>query len=118
MSSSTTFPLFDILYSESKDTDHLSKDESKELCEYIKKMDREGMELALAIIRYYSVVIENEKINEHPFQSKVNKNIYKFDMDIIPERLKMMLMIFVKRHIQKLLEEQERMTALDMISKS
>lgn len=100
-----SFPLFDMIYNETEDINHtLSKIDKENFCESIKKMDDEGYELLYALIKCYAIKY-NKDYSTPPFMAKKCKAGYKFDVDVLPERLLYILIHFVKKHQEKLRED-------------
>jgi len=113
---STKFPLFETLLNESSTVTQLTKEQMKQFFENMKALDTEGLEISFALLRYYSVVIEGESTANTPFKSKIYRNVYKIDMDLIPQKLQIMLAIFARKHIQKIRDEQERLALVESIA--
>lgn len=105
---SSSFPLFEIMLSEI-DSDQIIQDSEKtELCEKIKKMDNEGYELIYALMKSYAIRFD-QNFESPPFHPKKIQKGYKFDIDLLPNKLILILSHFVKKHNQKLMEETIRL---------
>lgn len=104
------FPLFQALY---KETDSikdqiLTYEERLVLMEQIKSLDKDGHEYLYALIRNYQLEVDDGYFDELPYDPKVNKTGYKFEMKKLPDRLLIILKHFVDLHLKKLLEERAR----------
>lgn len=103
---SASFPLYDNLVKESKNTP-LSKEESDEFIKIVKKIDTEGSELFYAIIKNYQLHhCEPTKASELPYGAKLVKGCLKFELNPIPDECKHMLLSFLRKHSQKMKEDQ------------
>jgi hypothetical protein len=114
------FPLFDALYKETEliSPQILNYEERLQLMEQIKSLDKDGHEYLYALIRKYQLEIENGDFNDLPYQPKVNKSGYKFEMKKMPDRLLIILKHFVNLHLKKLLEERARNNFFHDINKN
>lgn len=102
-----TFPLFDMIYTETGTISNLTNIEKEQLCEKIKKMDDEGYELLYALIKSYALKYSDDFLSP-PFNAKKCKGGYKFDIQNIPDRLVVILSYFVSKHEEKLKEDKLR----------
>lgn len=102
----SNLPIYDILYNSSLDKD-LSDSEKEEFIKIIKKIDLEGSEILYAIIRVFQVN-HMDHCNNVPYSGKILKSGIKFDLDDFPNKLKQMLFSFVKKHVQKMTEDNQR----------
>ena len=106
------FPLFDILFKNSKQND-LTKSKKMELLSTISLLDTKGIEFFFLIIKIYSsdttsfldVPYKGEQI-ENKTNNKVSD--YKFNLEEFPFHLKQILYAFVKLHLKSMREEQIR----------
>ncbi len=104
------FPLFQALLKETetiKDND-VSYEERLALMEDIKSLDKDGHEYLYALIRNYQLEIDEGDFQTLPYEPKVNKTGYKFEMKKMPNRLIIILKHFVNLHLKKLVEEKAR----------
>ena len=99
-----TFPLFDMIYTETES--HYPFEEDS-FCEKVKKMDDEGYELMYVLMKCYALKF-NLDTNSPPFHPKKYKNTFKYDVTVLPPRLLKMLVYFTDKHTQKLKEESLR----------
>lgn len=104
---SATFPLYDNLLRESSETDLLKK-EKDDFVKLAKKIDVEGSELFYAVVRCHQLQTESDELFTSPYNSKMIKGSLKFELDNFPPVLKRMLYNFLKKHVQKMKEEEER----------
>lgn len=104
------FPLFNALYKETETMKDniVSYDDRLLLMEEIKSLDKDGHEYLYALIRNYQLEIDKGDFNELPYDPKVNKTGYKFEMRKMPDRLIIILKHFVHLHLKKLMEEKAR----------
>jgi hypothetical protein len=105
-----SFPLFNMILLDTE----ISKDEvfdnkkHEELVEKIEKMDNEGNEIILALIRNYQLETDQGIYEELPYDCKSNKSGYKFTVNKLPNRLILMISHFVDLHLKKQIEENQR----------
>ena len=104
------FPLFQALY---KETDTIKEqiltyEERLVLMEQIRSLDKDGHEYLYALIRNYQLEIDKGDFDELPYDPKINKTGYKFEMKKLPDRLLIILKHFVDLHLKKLMEERAR----------
>ena len=99
-----TFPLFEIILSEIKDDDNITEKEDTFLCEKIKKLDSEGNEIMYALMKCYAIKFE-QNYDSPPFHPKKITKGFKYNLDKIPKKLLRILLTFVKKHDDKLKEE-------------
>ncbi len=106
---SGTFPLYDNLFREVEDND-LTKTERDDFLKLVKKIDTDGSELFYAVVKCYQLNngSSTDFINT-PYNSKMVKGALKFELDDIPGKLKRMLYVFLKKHLQKMKEEGIRL---------
>lgn len=104
------FPLFNALYKETEGikNNNVSYEERLVLQDEIKSLDKDGHEYLYALIRNYQLEIDNGDFHELPYDPKVNKTGYKFEMKKMPDRLIIILKHFVDLHRKKLMEEKAR----------
>jgi len=104
------FPLFKALYNETEGikNNNVSYEERLVLQDEIKSLDKDGHEYLYALIRNYQLEIDNDDFHELPYNPKVNKTGYKFEMKKMPDRLIIILKHFVDLHRKKLMEEKAR----------
>lgn len=104
------FPLYYSLKTRNeKRNANLTYQEMMDLCSTISNnLDEEGIEFIYAIIRYYSLLEDNEDFDVVPYRPKINKNGLKYDMSCLPPKLTLMIKDFVDLHSTKLSEEKER----------
>lgn len=103
------FPLFNILLSECNPKDECSLQQTKDISSKIKSLDKQGQEIAYALIRVYSLRYSNLKILDIPYQGKKideknvgNDTLYDISMDfkLLPSILKFMLEKFYYLHMR------------------
>lgn len=106
---SNTFPLYDNLFRESPEKD-LTKTEKDNFIKLVKNIDNEGSELFYALIKCYQLqtVSSSAEIFNNPFSSKIINGCYKFELELLPHKLKQMLILFLKKHNKKMKEEESR----------
>lgn len=103
-----SLPIYDILYNESEDVD-LEQKEKDEFIQLVKKIDIEGSEIIYAIIKiYYLQNFNGEQNINYLYGAKFLKCSIKFDIDEFPHKLKHMLFKFIKKHIKKMEEDNQR----------
>lgn len=103
-----TFPLFDMLYSETEGLPDLTDKEQERFCQSLKKLDTKGSELVYALIKSYAIKLQ---IDTPLMMGKKCKQGYKFHMSHIPNRLGLILDRFVAKHLITMKEhEQENAT--------
>jgi hypothetical protein len=103
MSSSSIETLYQQLKKESLAID-LTADQKEEFVKITKTLDETGCEIVYILIRVYELDT-TAKSEELPYGSKfVNKEL-KFDLETLPTRLKWILYKFVKKHAEKMEEE-------------
>ena len=98
------FPLFEIILSDIKDDDDINEKEENYLCEKIKKLDNEGHEMIYALIKCYAIKFENN-YDSPPYDPKKTGKGFKYCIEKIPRKLLKILLNFVKKHDDKLKEE-------------
>lgn len=113
----TAFPLFETLYTETKDDDLiLSETDLQKLCDQLKTLETEGAELAYAIIRYYQVYHDTTSISTVlPYGSKMTKQGLKLDLGILPKRLIAILYLFIKLHLKKIENDEARQLQTNLV---
>lgn len=104
-----SFPLYDILIKESHDID-LSLDQKKELMGLIPQLDDKGHQNIFTIIRIHGLKNSSGGIFDIPYDGQRNLGDVKFNLEKLPNIVKQMIYRFVKIHIDKLKEEQDRST--------
>ena len=120
MNSNINFPLFDILYKESKSI--IPKvNEKLECVDNIKNLDTDGKNKIYIIIKMYSENIDKITEENMPYdgQKILKKNgedsvkndteLYDilFNINDFPNKLKNMIIIFVKKHLEKMKNDKE-----------
>jgi hypothetical protein len=103
----TSFPLYNVILSETENMNNVTVSDKEQLCENIKNMDAEGFELCYALIKCYSQQFHKDNTSP-PFHPKKSKIGYKFDIDDIPDRLICILLQFTNKHVEKLREDSVR----------
>ena len=101
-------PLFNSLFQECENSENLSEEQIKEMTESVKILHREGHEILFALIRHYQLKIDQQPIEQEPYDFKTIKSGYKFTMHKLPTKLQIMLKNFVDLHSKKLQEEKQR----------
>lgn len=101
----SSFPLYDNLIMDLNNTSvDLKTKEKDEFMSLIKKIDDNTSELVYALIRVYQLE-NNENISTFtlPYDGKFIDNEIKFDLNELPNKLKHILLKFLKMHcsIQK-----------------
>lgn len=114
------FPLFHALYKETEvlKDQILTYEERLLLMDQIKSLDKDGHEYLYALIRNYQLEIDKGNFDELPYEPKVNKSGYKFEMKKLPDRLVIILKHFVNLHLKKLVEERARNNFFHDINKN
>ncbi len=85
----------------------LTKEENDEFLKIVKKIDTEGSELFYALIKNYQLHhCDPAKASEPPFGAKLVKGCLKFEMNTIPDECKHLLLVFLRKHQQKVKEDQ------------
>ena len=102
-----SFPLFNVIYSETETMATVSSVDKDRLCETMKKLDAEGFELCYGLMKCFAHSYNNDNASP-PYNPKKNKTGYKFDVDEIPDRLVSILLHFSLKHVDKLKEESAR----------
>lgn len=103
------FPLFDTLYKQTEDkSTNISTEDRLKLSEKINLLDKTAHEYIYAIIRNYQLECDKDCFDELPYNVRVQKNGYKWEMQKLPSRLVVMIKHFVELHLEKQKEENQR----------
>jgi hypothetical protein len=103
-----SFPLFNIIQQEINKEQLINDKILEDLVNKIDKMDNEGNEIILALIRNYQLETDNGLYEELPYECKNNKSGYKFTVNKLPNTLLLMILHFVDLHLNKQNEENQR----------
>ena len=106
----SSFPLYTTLRNDIKEGDMLlsNMEECKEsLLNKVKSMDKQGTELIYALIRYHQIYIQQTSSPELlPFHGKKTKTgSLRFNLDLFPNDLLLLLNHFCDLHSQKIQED-------------
>lgn len=82
----------------------LSSDQKEEFIKTTKNLDETGSEIVYILIRMYEIDT-NASSDELPFGSKFTAKELKFDLENFPNQLKWILYRFVKKHAEKMEQE-------------
>jgi len=96
-----SFPLYDNLFNDSEiKSEDLPSEQKEELIKKIKKIDLTGAELIYSIIRKYQLENESDSMSSFnlPYKAIQQKTGIKFDLDLLPNKLKQMIYKFVNMH--------------------
>ena len=103
------FPLFQTLFKQTESQSTIiSIEERLKLSEQINSLDKTAHEYIYAMIRNYQLEIDKEMFDELPYNVRVQKNGYKWEMQKLPSRLVVMIKHFVELHLEKINEETQR----------
>ena len=107
-----SFPLYDRLSKNSSEKD-LSLKQKKYFTESIKTIDPNGRELLYMLIKYSSLKEDNIEFDTIPYMGKSIENEKKtknisWDLSDLPNNLKHIILNFLKMHLSKMCEEEER----------
>jgi hypothetical protein len=94
----SSFPLYDTFYKKASDA-KLSTKEENEFLKNMQVIDEKGHEYVYGLIKHYSIV-NNNASNDTPFSGERCDNTFSFNLDEIPNKLKRMLFIFTKEHLE------------------
>jgi len=101
-----SFPLFSTLLAE---TEGNVQYDLSSIVDHVKLLDEEGFELTYAIIRYYQISYDNDTVKTTlPYGSKFTKQGLKIDFANLPQRLLMMMSVFLQLHTQKMETDRQR----------
>ena len=103
------FPLFHTLYKQTEEkSTNISTEDRLRLSEQINSLDKTAHEYIYAIIRNYQLECDKDNFYELPYNVRVQKNGYKWEMQKLPSRLIVMIKHFVELHLEKISEENQR----------
>lgn len=103
---STSFPLYDNLVKDLKNSP-LTKEETDEFMKLVKKIDTGGSELFYALAKNHQLHhCDPALAGSLPYGAKLVKGSLKFDLTLIPDHCKHLLLVFLRKHIQKMKEDQ------------
>jgi hypothetical protein len=109
-----SFPLFDTLLSECSDKSFIEKDltltQKKSMIKIIESLNKDGIELIYVLIccfynKFEDYSIKKEYTVNDIYNCKITNNDIKFDLDILPIRLKHILFKFVDIHKKKMIDD-------------
>ena len=105
-----SFPLFDSLFKATEDKKNIiiDYDTRLKLGEDIKKLCTNAHEYVYALIRKFSLELDSGIIDTLPYEPKVYKNGYKFEVCKLPNRLVIMLIQFVELEMKRSDDDSER----------
>ncbi len=105
----SNFPLYDNLYSETKDiTEDLTVKQKDEFMKLIKNIDLNGCELIYALIRTYQLDNSEDKTTfKLPYNGIYVGDELEFNYEGLPIQLKIILYRFIKMHEKTLSETKE-----------
>jgi hypothetical protein len=113
---SSIAPLYQTLKKDALTID-LSADQKDEFVKLVKTLDETGLEIVYILIRMYELDTTS-KSEELPYGSKFTSKELKFDLENIPYQLKWILYKFVKKHLEKMSEEQMMNSFVKMHTKN
>jgi hypothetical protein len=96
-----SFPLYDNLLKDiNLECSDLTLEEKEELIKKIKKIDLSGAELIYSIIRKYQLENETDSMSSFnlPYKAVQQKTGIKFNLELLPNKLKQMIYKFVNMH--------------------
>ena len=94
----SSFPLYSNIKSSAKD-DALTPEEKLELITTLKRIDTETSEIIYALIRcFYLETTGGLDGKTLPYDGKVLKNVFKWELDKLPSKLENILLEFSRRH--------------------
>lgn len=97
-----TFPLYEILnreYDTLSRKPELTNSEKEELISMIKQCSEREHELIFVLIRYFQKDSEKH-LNPVPYNAKMLKKGIKFDLNEFPQKLQLLIHLFLKKHFQ------------------
>lgn len=105
--SSVTFPLFQALYNDTKDRhdEPFPQTEQEFILNHILDLDENGREIFYAIIRQDQINGVPTPPQSLPNCCKQMKSGIRIDFDKIPNSVKYMLHLFIKKYLKKLNED-------------
>lgn len=106
------FPLFDSLYksTEEKQNTIIDYDKRLKLGEDIKLLDTNAHEYVYALIRKFSLENDTGVLDSLPYEPKIYKNGYKFEVCKLPNRLVHILINFVELELKRKSDDSQRGT--------
>lgn len=105
-----SFPLFDSLLKATEDKKNIiiDYDTRLKLGEDVKNLCTNAHEYIYALIRKFSLELDTGVLDKLPYEPKVYKNGYKFEVCKLPNRLVMMLIHFVELEMKRKNDDSER----------
>ena len=104
------FQLFDSLYNSTEDKKDtiIDYDKRLKLGEDIKLLDKNAHEYIYALIRKFSLEIDTGVLDSLPYEPKIYKSSYKFEVCKLPNRLVHILINFVDLELKRRSDDSQR----------